>query len=512
MGIGLAAPASRVTAAGPLDEETRTAIVEYVTTGLDALDVPGAALVIVDADGEVLSEAFGEADGAGRPVTPDTPFRVASLSKELTGLAVMQLVEAGALELDATLNRYLAWWPGPGDPIGEITIRDLLAHTSGWGPREGSLPLTEEGMDDGAAERNARRLAGTRLAHARGQFEYANANYDLLGYIAGVVSGTSFEEYLRDNVLAPLQMSHTHLADDAAKADGVAAGHQPFFGLTIDWDVPFRRAALPSASVVSSARDLGRVLRAHLGGGTYEGTTLIEQASERELRRPLVEPFAGSGYGWGWWSYPLYEAGTRTAGDSPRYQAPIILEHSGSLPGFASELVLMPEAGYGFALLMNRNDEVAPSRFYQLQIGIALLLIGEEPPPLASYDDPLRSLARPIAIGVPLLQLAGIIVALRRLQRWRAAPPPDRRTGGWRLRHLGLPLLVDIGAPVALWWLYFDTAGMLPIDYLRILPMNPDIGLSLAVVAFLGIGWGAVRTWLTWRVASAPVNLGAGVT
>ncbi len=501
IGAGAAVPAR---ASGPLEPDTANAIRDYVREGLSQLEVPGATLVIVDAGGEVLAEAFGTADTAGRTVSVDTPFRVASLSKQLTGLAAMQLVEQGALDLDAAVGRYVSWWPSGDEPVAAITIRDLLAHTSGWGPRDGSLPLTEEGSDDGAAERNARRLAATPLAHARGQFEYANANYDLLGYVIGVVSGGSFEAYLAERILEPLGMAHAHLTDAEARADGVAAGHRPFFGLTVDWDIPFRRAANPSASAVASARDLGHVLQMNLAGGVYRDARVLEEASVQALRSALVETFPGSGYGWGWWSYPLYEAGRQNGNPVARYEAPVILEHSGSLPGFASELVLMPEAGYGFALLMNRNDEVAPSRYYQLQTGIALLLLGEEPPALASYDDPLRSLARPIMIGVPLLQVAGIFLALRRLRRWEAAPPADRRSPRWRLRHLGLPLLVDIGVPVALWWLYFDTARMLPVDYFRVLPMNPDIALALAVVAVLGIGWGAIRTWRTLRVTTAP--------
>lgn len=503
LGIGVAAPAA---ASGPLDPADAQAIREYVREGLGQLGVPGATLVIVDGEGEILAESFGSADGSGRPVSPDTPFRIASLSKQLTGLAAMQLVEAGQLELDAAVGRYLDWWPQEGD-VSQITIRDLLAHTTGWGPRDGSLPLTDEGSDEGAAERNARRLAATPLAHPRGQFEYTNANYDLLGYVIGVVSGEGFEGYLTAHLLEPLRMEHTHLVEADARADGIAAGHLPFFGLTLAWEVPFRRAALPSASIAASARDLGHVLSAILAGGEYDDARLLAPESVARLAEPLVEPFPASGYGWGWWSYPLYEAGERGGADPYRYQAPVILEHNGSLPGFASEMVLMPEAGYGFALLMNRNDEVAPSRFYQLQTGIALLLLGQEPIALAGYDDPLASLARPLAVGIPLLQLIGIGIALRRLRRWRASPPAERTSRGWRLRHLVLPLAVDVGVPVGLWWAFFDAARLLPIDYFRVLPMNPDLLVSLAVIAVLGLGWGAVRTWLTWRVAAGPPAL-----
>jgi CubicO group peptidase (beta-lactamase class C family) len=256
--------------------------------------------------------------------------------------------------------------------------------------------------------------------------------------------------------------------------------------------------------VVASAEDLGNVLVAHLNEGRFEGRAVVSPSGMAELHRPLVNPsYEAEGYGWGWWSFPLYGVGELTASDPPHYDAPIVLEHGGSLPTFASDMMIMPEAGYGIVVLMNRNDELAPSRFYQMHLGIATILTGKPATGLVSYDEPIRAYGRVIAAGIPLLQLGGVALALGRLRRWRRKPPTLMRTRRWQLAHLALPLVVDLGLPISLWWTFFTTAMLQPIDFLRVFPGTPDASLSLAAIAVLGVGWGAVRTWLTLRIVRA---------
>lgn len=501
----LTIPATPTAGGEPLEPTVAGALRDYVEGTLAELNVPGAAVVVVDKDGAVYAEGYGTADESGRPATPETPFRIASLSKQLTGLAVMQLVESGDLSLAATVHDYLPWFGADGSDTARITVRNLLAHGSGWSERDGSLPLTGTDAGDGAMERNVRRLADTPLAYPIGEFHYQNATYDTLGYLVAVVSGTSFEEYLQSHVLDPLRMTHTYLSQAAAQAGGVAQGYYPFFGILIPYEIPYSRAGLPSASVVASAEDLGHVLMAHVNDGVFGGSSIISADAMAELHRPLVNPSDDAeGYGWGWWSYPLYGAGQRTPGDVPRYEAPIILEHGGSLPTFASGMVILPEAGYGVVVLMNREDNIAPSRFHQMHVGIATILSGEPAPELMAYDSPIRAYGRIIALGVPLLQMGGVALAMGRLRSWRRDPPPRRRARRWQLAHLVAPLVVDLGVPLFLWWTFFTNAMLQPIDYFGVFPSTPDAALSLLAIALLGLGWGVVRTRLTLQVIRAP--------
>jgi CubicO group peptidase (beta-lactamase class C family) len=489
-------------AAHPLGSDVSDRIRTYVEGVFDDLGVPGGVVVVVDAEGTRFAEGFGIADGDGRHMTPQTPFRVASLSKQLTGLAVRQLIDEGRLDLDTRVSAVIRSF-GAGNPDAEaITVMDLLTHRAGWSERDGVAALTDTSTDAGTLQRSVLRLGGTPGIGPGRAFAYSNASYDALGAVVAAVSGQTFEQYLQEHVLSPLDMRHTHMTMEAAIADGLSDGHYPFFGLRISYELPFSRATLPSASMIASAEDLGHVLTALLADGRYGQGAVLAPGSAAALRTPLVDPFPGSGYGWGWWSYPLYEAGVRVVGEgdvADRYQAPIILEHSGSLGTFSSEMLLMPEAGLGVVVLANLNDEAAPSRFYQAHIGIASILSGVEAPALTSYDDPLRQNAKLLMLFTVVLQLVGAVVATRRLGRWRRSPPPEAETGSWRVRHVVLPAALDLAVPVAFWLLLIDAAQIYPVDYLRLIALAPDIGLAIGAITLLGIGWGIVRTILTLR-------------
>ena len=110
------------------------AIDEYVTARMRSDRIPGLALAIVKGDQIVYLKGYGQADPSGRPVTPQTPFIIGSITKPFTALAVMQLVDAGKVELDAPVQRYIPWFrPAGSGPAGSahITVRMLINQTSG---------------------------------------------------------------------------------------------------------------------------------------------------------------------------------------------------------------------------------------------------------------------------------------------------------------------------------------------------------------------------------------------
>lgn len=494
----LAISLSPAAAGDPLPQATIDKIHDFATSAFDELEIPGAAVLVVDADGILYEEGFGTTDDAGTPVTPTTPFHLASLSKQLTGIAVMQLIEAGDLTLAATVHSYLPWFGGDVSDTAQITVRDLLAHTSGFSEGAGLNNRSDAGTDDGALERNIRRLALVPLSHPIGQYEYSNANYDTLGYLVAVTSGMSYEDYLAENVFAPLGMVDTFTNEANAAADGVAQGHYPFFGFPIRFPVGFVRGSVPSAFIASSAEDLGRVLMAHLSDGAGGDPSVLAPASWRALRQPLVHPDPWDGYGWGLWTAPLWDAGylVDLPGGSD-YQVPVMVDHTGSHSTYATAMALLPDAGYGVVVLMNRNDEAAPSRFYQIHGGIAQILLGRDAPALVNYDDALGMYGRQLLAITALLMAVGVWWALRTLRRWRRDPAsaPQGRRG--LLRHLVLPLALDVGLTLLAWWLVLDRSHLAVGDYPSILHQAPDIGLAIGLIAIFGLGWGVVRTALT---------------
>jgi CubicO group peptidase (beta-lactamase class C family) len=490
--------AAPTVAADPLDPELADAIRDYTRREMAAIGVPGAAVVIVRDDAIVFAEGFGRADAGGREVTPATPFDLASVSKSLTAIAVMRQVEAGALELDAPVVSYLPWFGDTHPALRDVTVLDLLGHQSGWTIGDGQANLADgyDGAD--AIERNVRRLAATEPTQPRGTFEYSNANYDVLAYLVEVSSGIPFADYIQANVFEPLDMRHAHVTRSGAEADGPAQGFYPFFGLRIAYEGPFIPGGIGSAFLSASAEDLGHAMIFHLNEGSYGGAQVLSPQSIDLLHTPISHPDASSGYAGGLYIYPLWSAGSlHTETDRSEYRVPIVLEHGGDHASFATGILVLPQERWGVTVLFNINDSAAPSRYHQLHYGIATMLLGGEAPETIAYEDAVLQYIRTIVVAVVLLQLIGIAWAIRRLRQWRRSPDSAPRGRLAVAAHLLPALALDLVVTAAFVWLYLDRNDA-PFEILVI--YAPDLAVGLVLIAFLGIGWGIVRTVLTLRV------------
>ena len=151
----------------------------YIRVKMKELGIPGAALVIMQGDQIVQLKAFGVADADGHPVTPQTPFFTGSTGKSFTALAIMQLVEAGKINLDAPVQTYLPWFRVADPDASEtITVRQLLNQVSGLPRSIEQTQLANTDQSDAAIENNVRALATVELIAPPGErYEHSNANY-----------------------------------------------------------------------------------------------------------------------------------------------------------------------------------------------------------------------------------------------------------------------------------------------------------------------------------------------
>jgi len=183
----------------------------YVSARLHDLRIPGAALGIVK-DGEVVHlQTFGSASKDEGAVTVTTPFKIGSMSKSFTALAVMQLVEAGKIQLDAPVQQYLPEFR-VADPEASkrITVRHLLNQVSGIPTSAGMNYVFRTDTGEDALEREVARSKNVKLTHEPGTtFQYSNRNYTTLGLLIKVVSGQSYEDYVQAHVLQPLGMQQS---------------------------------------------------------------------------------------------------------------------------------------------------------------------------------------------------------------------------------------------------------------------------------------------------------------
>jgi CubicO group peptidase (beta-lactamase class C family) len=319
------------------------AIDAYIENHIAEHQIPGLALAIVHNDEIVYTQGYGVASPDGTPVTPQTPFIIASCSKSFTALAIMQLVEAGEIELDAPIQTYLPWFTmaGPED-AALITVRHLLVQTSGLSGPVSDKDLVNPDVSEDALETHIRELADYNLARPSGEsHEYNNVNYDILGLIVQTVSGGSFEDYIEEHIYAPLEMTHSYTSKSEAEANGLAVGHTYFFGSPrVSADTPYSRRKLPSGGLISSAEDLGHYLIAQLNGGRYGEAQVLSPENVALMHQPAAETLnKGVSYAFGW--------RTNLVEGEPA------VRHGGDNPGSHSNISFSPTRGWGVVILMN---------------------------------------------------------------------------------------------------------------------------------------------------------------
>lgn len=477
------APAVAVAEKPAADRTTYNAIDAYVEAEMRRLRMPGVSLAIVEGGQIVHLRGFGRTRPGGEAPTPQTPFFIGSLTKPVTALAVMQLVEAGKVELDAPLKDYLPWFRvADAQASSQITVRHLLNHTSGLPNWCGEVILADFDGSPGAAERQARELSAVALAHPVGStWEYSNSNYQLLGLVIEAASGQPYADYVHDHIFTPLGMCHTYAWPGTAERDGLAVGHRYWFGIPVAAPgMPVPLGAVAGGGLASTAEDLARFMIALLNGGRRGDVQVLSSAGVDEMQRGAADISAMGlslgQYGMGWFVEEF--GGTK------------IVSHGGTLPDFSSFMALVPEQKKGIVLLFNACHHWMNPILSESGMRAAALLAGEQPPQIPFVR--MMPWALRGQLLIPALQVAGVVATLRLLRRWRR--DPERRPSGGRAwtRQVLLPLLPGALAAITLKLMLGRTRS-----YLK-LYMPDSFWLGL-VCGSLALGWGLRRTGLVMR-------------
>lgn len=490
---------------------TFAAVDDYLQEQMDAVGIPGVAVAIVRDGREVHQAAFGRADDSGRPMTAQTPVLLASTSKSLTAIAVMQQVEAGRLELDEPVPTYLPWFSMADNRAAEITVRHLLHQTSGLSSADGSAFGASDTQDPDALEQGVRELADANLVSDPGErFTYSNANYNILGLLVQTVSGQRFGDYMQQHVFAPLDMANSHTTREAARADNLAAGYTLWFGTF--WrqtDVPAATTGMPSTTMYSSAQDLGHELIALLEDGRYLDRRVLRPESVETLLTPQVRVDESKRYAMAWFARPLLESTSLQASPAVDGDLPLLLEHQGEWGNTHTYQALIPSTGLGLALLINGNDTSAPSRLQALDSNVMRILHGQPPQPLTAKEDWLQQYGWAVALAVLLAELASLALALRVLIQDRTSGNKSLSTARRRWRIV----LWAIGAltlDAFLVWLAFVYAPARFETYLPVIIRQfPDVGAALVPALTFATLCSLPRTvWLLSRLRTPrPVAL-----
>lgn len=400
--------------AEPRGEALSSALDAYLEQAFPISGVPGAAVVVVDSDGVRYLRTLGDVTSA------DQTLIIGSLSKSMASAAVQQLVDAGAVCLDAPVDDYL---PAYGVPRS-VTVRDLLNQTSGFGYYQS--------------------LADARVGESYGEFSYANANYDLLGRLVEGVSGLSYGDYLRKNLWGPLGMADACLDGEklaAASGDGrgggEATGHRNWFGLTVADGFAHERGdgawgGPASGYVRASINDMASYLRMYLNSGAG----VVSRAGVHRMVFDRVPDAGGDTcYGMGWTTYSW--------GDGE-----LVMSHDGDVENYVARMCVIPGRDLGVVLLADANDAVGGNTaFWQMADDVTSLAVGGVAVGVNPGETCVAHACYAAAYVLAILACAApVLLARRWAGRLDAADAPERAVrAAWAVAlHVAVPACVAL--------------------------------------------------------------------
>ena len=449
----------------------------YISTKMEELDIPGAALVIVEGDQIVHLKGFGVADANGRPVTPQTPFFTGSTGKSFTALAIMQLVEVGKVELDAPVQTYLPWFHVADSTASEmITVRQLLNQTSGLPVSIGREQLANTDLGDLAIENNVRALANVELIAPPGErYEYSNANYVTLGMIIQAVTGQSYETYIREHIYKPLDMQNSFTSKAEAQQGGLAIGYQKWFGIPIaSPNLPFVRSSLPAGELTMSAEDFGHYLIAQLNEGSYDGVSVLSSTGISSLHHPDA-PIPGTTefYAMGWKVH--------------HFQDVEVISHNGEVPGYTTDMFLVPEKDMAIAMIMNTYSPMFGIRISRVPSSVVRMLLGQEIKPGNEFL--YMRIIYALVMLIPLLHITAVVTTIRRIRFWRGTTQNSMQIHA--AHHIAVPLIWNAFLAYVL---LVTLPTVFEANISTIILFQPDIGWVTLVSGVFALVWGVINT------------------
>jgi CubicO group peptidase (beta-lactamase class C family) len=322
--------------------------------------IPGFAIGIVEDDRVVYSRGFGEMKlgDPKQPVTPDTLFHMASITKPFVATALVQLVEQGKVNLDAPVTKYVPYFRLKDDRYKNITVRHMVTHTSGM-PDVKDYLWNKPEYDDGSLERYVRSLDDKMLLWPPGQkFRYSNMAFEVLGDLVAKVSGVSFDDYVETNVLKPVGMKSSTLLYKNADPAKLARGYTKRNGVVVPVaHYPYNRAHTPSSNLHSNVEDMTRWIRVNVNRGELDGRRILKASTYDVLWKPGVPvPERDWHVGISWF---LAEV-----------QGQQIVMHSGGDDGFTTHLALLPARKAGVVMMFNCDHISSIKKIWEAALGV----------------------------------------------------------------------------------------------------------------------------------------------
>ncbi len=327
------------------------AVDSIVADAMTAWHAPGMAVAVVIDDKVILAKGYGiEELGRAKPVTPDTLFEIASTTKAFTATAMAMLVDEKKLDWDDPVRKHLPWFR-VADPNTDalVTLRDLVSHRSGIGRHDELWDLTDMPRDE-----LLRRVISVPPARPiRTGYIYNNLMFVAAGEAIAAAAKTSWEDFIRTRLFAPLGMTRSRISLAEWNAADHASSHQ--------WNGETQQASVrtfmnydalaPAGTIKSSARDMAQWLRFQLAGGVIDGKRLVSQAAFDETHMPqlVLRRDAESREASPYTNVASYAMGWNVSD----YRGELLIAHAGALNGFRTQVALLPNRHAGVVAMTN---------------------------------------------------------------------------------------------------------------------------------------------------------------
>ncbi len=360
------------------DEAAFTHFDRYIERQMAADNTPGLALALTDRERTLRVATYGFADLAARtPVTPDTLFEIGSIGKSFTSLALLQEREAGNLDLQAPVARYLPWF-AVRSAFPPITVHHLLSHTAGI--ISGTDPTP-------AVDYQVWALRETETAFAPGaSFHYSNVGYKALGLLLARLTGQGYGDAIRSRILTPLGMATSEPAITSAIRPRLAVGYTSLYD-----DRPAHRShpLVPATwletesgdgSIASTPEDMAVYLRMLLNRGQGAQERLLSEAGFATMTQPVIAMGNGTGS-------PFYGYGLTTCEDDDGHTC---IGHPGGMVGYSAAILADLDDGLGVVVLVNGPGRPSAISRHALAL-LRAALHGEAHPVPVPLPDPTRT-------------------------------------------------------------------------------------------------------------------------
>ena len=331
-------------------EDLRIWISKSIDSVIKNFKVPGIAVGVVEHGRVVYKQGFGLSSLATRKaMTTETIFHTASVTKTFVATAVMQLVEQGKVNLDSSVCKYVPYFHLKDLRYRNITIRQMLTHSSGL-PDVEDYEWDKPQYDDKALERYVRSIAvDTLLFNPGAQFSYSNMAYEILGDLVSKVAHIPFEDYVNKYILTPLKMKNSTLFFPDVDTANLAA---PYLftdagQVELSHFQPYNRTHAPSSTLYSNVEDMAKWIIANLNRGNLNGQHILNNASYATLWNPFVSmgslpPYGNAYVGLSWFQV------------KPGLIKYVL--HSGYDKGYQAFVALAPDQSAGIVLLANLSS------------------------------------------------------------------------------------------------------------------------------------------------------------